>query len=324
MKRQLLSLLACGTLAACVDAPTQHSATDLPGASASYDRVVVVSLGGVRGDAVAGMPELQKMLGSAVWTDSMLTVVPSRKVPTQLALMSGRDVPALGITTDDGEAASRVMLDDGITTLFNWVHAAGPGITAAVASSSYLDPSIRVSAQNILGIDTLNATSLDGGDVVTAAIALWGGAAAPRLLMVHLADADLAGHDVGWISSDTLADSVADVLTPAYLKAALHVDSALARLRAALDPSIAAGTTALVIVGDHGGGHGIGCESGVSAAKNHCTSYSGDVLIPFVLVGKGLTPARLPRGARLTQVAATAAKLLGVAPSASAAVPLDY
>ncbi|MDQ6885839.1 MAG: alkaline phosphatase family protein [Gemmatimonadota bacterium] len=323
MKRQLLSLLACGALAACTEAPTQRSVTDSPGAL-SYDRAVVVSLGGLRGDALAAMPELRSLLASAVWTDSMLTVVPSRKVPTQLALLSGRDVPALGITTDDVDAASRVMLDDGITTLFNWVHAAGPGITAAVASTSYLDPSIRASAQNILGIDTLNSTSLDGADVVTAAIELWGGAAAPKLLMVHLADADLAGHDDGWISSDTLADNVADVLTPAYLRAALHVDSALARLHAALSPSIAAGTTALIIVGDHGGGHGIGCESGVSAAKNHCASYSGDVLVPFVLLGKGLAPGRLARGARLTQVAATAAKLLGVAPSTSAEAAIAY
>ena len=48
------------------------------------------------------------------------------------------------------------------------------------------------------------------------------------------------------------------------------------------------------------------------AFREHCTAANGDQLIPFVLVAKGITPAKLAPNARITQVGPTIGSLLHV------------
>src|SRR5688572_6554256 len=63
-------------------------------------RVVLVSIDGLRADALGEMPGLSALRERAQWTDSMLSVVPSVTVPGHLSLFSGRDVTAFGVTTN--------------------------------------------------------------------------------------------------------------------------------------------------------------------------------------------------------------------------------
>src|SRR3954470_12924983 len=52
----------------------------------AVNRVVVVSIDGLRGDAVSKMPALAALESRAAWTDSMQTVVPSLTVPGHLSM----------------------------------------------------------------------------------------------------------------------------------------------------------------------------------------------------------------------------------------------
>jgi hypothetical protein len=106
------------------------------------------------------------------------------------------------------------------------------------------------------------------------------------LLVVHLAQVDLAGHAHGAASAE-------------YRAAARTVDARLGRIVAALDLK----RDAVVVVADHGhlarGGHG-GAEPEAR-------------MVPLVLAGAGVR--RSPEGeARLIDVAPTVAALLGLAP----------
>ncbi|MEP6689509.1 MAG: alkaline phosphatase family protein [Gemmatimonadaceae bacterium] len=178
----------------------------------------------------------------------------------------------------------------------------------------------RAQAQQFYVLDTLAVADLDADSVTAQAIQLVTGSAPPSILFVHYSDVDLMGHDAGWLSSAPGGET----LNPEWLRAVAHVDVAIAKLIAVLQTSIEVGSTAVIITADHGGGKGDGCVAGDPPVRQHCTSNAGDVLIPFVLVGKGISAKRLPSGLRITQVAATIAKLLGVNPPAAADAAVSY
>lgn len=105
------------------------------------------------------------------------------------------------------------------------------------------------------------------------------------LVVLLVGAVDAAGHAHG-------GDS------PEYRDATLRADHALARALAAVDLE----HDTVVIVADHGhtarGGHG-----GIEPEVTH---------VPLILAGAGVDPARLPRNARLIDVAPTVAALLGI------------
>ncbi|HUH01523.1 MAG TPA: alkaline phosphatase family protein [Kofleriaceae bacterium] len=107
------------------------------------------------------------------------------------------------------------------------------------------------------------------------------------LVVMHLGDVDVAGHEFG-------ADS------PEYLAATVSVDQQLQLALANIDLE----RDAVVVVADHGhtdaGGHG-GLEPEV-------------IEVPLILAGAGVRPAAAVSGARLIDIAPTVATLLGVQP----------
>lgn len=275
-------------------------------------RVVLVSVDGLRGDAMAHMPQLSALAAAGVWTDAMTSVLPSLTVPGHLAMFSGRDVTRAGITSNalDTTAALRFVFS-GASTVFAWVHNAG-GTSEAIAGASLFGETMLTEAREIMALDSLVATDTRAEVIADRAVARLAAGGAPDLLFVHFPDADLAGHEHGWVVPGLTTLTGRDSLSPAYLDAARRVDAAIGRLAAALRPAIEAGEVALVVTADHGGGNGEGCVQGVPSFKEHCTAAPGDELIPFVLVARGVAPRRLPSGAHLTQVGPTVSALLGV------------
>ena len=318
-RRALFAPLAALALAACADA-SAPSAGGVQSVGLKVDRVVLVSVDGLRADALAHMPQLRALADQGEWTDSMRTVLPSLTVPAHLSMLSGRDVTAWGVgsNTLDSTAAKKVVYA-GMSTIFDWVR--GIGRTAeAVAGADLIAPDLVSSAQSFFGVDTLIATDVDGAAIERTAASRLADDAPLGLLFVHFPDVDLAGHQYGWIVPGVERAAGGDSLGTEYLSAVQHVDSAIARLHAALAPEIAAGHAALVVTADHGGGHGEGCTAGVPAYREHCTAAAGDMTVPFVVIAAGLPARRLPGTPTVTQVGPTVGALLGAwVPSVAAA-----
>jgi predicted AlkP superfamily pyrophosphatase or phosphodiesterase len=286
--------------------------TDYP---VTTQRVILVSLDGVRADALPHLPTAVALTQRGVWTDSMRTVLPARTLPAHLSMLSGRDVTEYGITQnamDVGIAA--VMRLNSITPMFAWARA-GEMRSAAVAGMSLVPAAQRAEAQLFFAVDTLVATDGDAPALTTAAIALLRADTTVRMMFVHIPDADFAGHTFGWIGAD-------GAHTPAYRAALARVDSAIARLWSEIAPSVESGHTALIITADHGGGHGDGCTAGTEATHEHCTAHPGDRLVPFVLVAKDAAAGRLTGDVTITQVGPTVGALLGLAIPERVASPI--
>ena len=268
-------------------------------------RVVLVSVDGLRADAIGHMPALSAMRARAQWTDSMMTVVPSLTVPGHLSLFSGRDVSTLGVTSNSlDERAAFTLMVNGATSLFQWVRAEG-GRSVAIIGGQLVPQHQLAMAQTFFGLDALHAAPESTPTIVDQAIAVAVGVDAPDLLFVHISAVDAAGHVGGWVGPD-------GALTAHYIAAVRDVDAQLSRLAASLEPSLQAGEIALAITSDHGGGHGDGCVVEMPATREHCTSHGGDRRIPYLLVGAGITPGRLVGISSITEVAPTLAKLLQV------------
>lgn len=269
-------------------------------------RVILLSLDGVRADALPYLPTVVSLTRRAVWTDAMETVVPALTLPAHLAMLSGRDVTEYGITVNTMDAGiAAVMRINGITPMFGWARTAGIR-SAAVAGVLLVPPAQRAEAKSFFGVDTLEGADGDSHALAGSTVALMRGDTTLHMLFVHFPDADFAGHTYGWIGSN-------GALTPAYRAALARMDTAIATLWTEIAPSVDAGHTAFIITADHGGGHGDGCNEVEPPTHTHCTSHPDDRLVPFVLVARDAVAGRLAGASSITQVGATVGALLGIA-----------
>ena len=317
-----LALLACAALSACAGdasvSPGGAAATSLP----VVHRVVIVSIDGLRGDALPFMTATSALRARALWTDSMQTVVPSVTVPGHLSMFTGRDVTKLGVTTNTlDQAAGLALVINNATTMFQWVKAAG-GTSAALIGSSLVAPSDIEQARTFFGIDEVQSVTTSLDTLRDRAIALAMRPNAPTLLLVHIPTVDLAGHDFGWIRTTANTATSGDVLGAEYLAAARGADAVVDSIWKALAPAVDAGDVALVITADHGGGHGDGCVSGMPASREHCTSSAADRTIPFLLIARGVSGARIAGRPTIMQVAPSIARMLVASPPKGTGIPL--
>lgn len=321
LKYTALAAVLCVTQVACtLDALGAGAKTDssLPAVS----RVVVVSIDGLRGDAVQKMPALAALESRAAWTDSMQTVVPSLTVPGHLSMFTGRDVTTMGVTTNTlDQSAGLALAINGATTMFQWVEDAG-GRTSALAATSLIPESSLASAQSFFGIDQITSVTADLATLRANAIAAATAADAPKLLFVHIPTVDFAGHDFGWVRTDSVSPDGGDVLGAQYIAAARGADSVVDAIWRALQPAIEGGDVALVVTADHGGGHGEHCVTGMPAMREHCTSQPGDRTTPFLLLAKGVIAGRIAGQPTIMQVAPTVGQLLRVKVPARAGAPV--
>jgi len=321
LKLPTLALFTCATLTACTSASTiapGSAATSLP----SVHRVVVISIDGLRGDALQYMPATNALRARALWTDSMQTVVPSLTVPGHLSMFTGRDVTEFGITTNTlDQAAGLALVINGATTMFQWVKSNG-GTSAALVGKSLVPPSDLEQARAFFGIDEVLSVTANLDTLRDEAIALATRPNAPTLLLVHIPTVDFAGHDFGWIRPDATTAAGGDVLGVEYLSAVRGADVVVDAIWKALEQSVDAGDVALVVTADHGGGHGEGCVAGMPARREHCTAQLADRTIPFLLLAKGVTGRRLADRPTIMQIAPSVAKMLGASPATGAGAAL--
>ncbi len=247
----------------------------VPSPTSVSPRVVIVSVDGLRPDALApaGATAIPALAARGSYTWSAQTILPSTTLPSHASMLSGFPPSIHGITWDDDDPSHGCIP---VPTVFAVARAAGLRTVMVVGKP-------KLEQLEIPGtLDRFVLAAPRDEDVANAAVTQ------ARLgfdvMFVHLPETDLTGHAAGWMS-------------PAYLDAVAGADRAVERVLEAVPD----GTTAIVTA-DHGG-HGY----------NHGTSLAVDLTIPWVIAGPGIAPGHLIRGRVDTvDTAATAAHVVGV------------
>ncbi len=251
------------------------------------ERVVVVSVEGLRADAVTryGPPTLSRLAAEGA---SLLatTVLPTLTVPAHLSMWSGVSPDRHGVQNDTLRFTPEMA---SLNPVFKRSREGGFGAAAFVSDQGPLSGfGELLSCRLAFGLDSLALVpptaraAVDGALPSIAASDL-------ELLFLHLPDPDGAGHRFGFTSAQ-------------YGEAVQAVDSALSDLVDALDPA----TTLLLVTAPHGGG-------GAFGDRLHGSSHPADREIPLILWGAGAR-AGASGLASVLDVAPTALWALGMAP----------
>jgi len=246
-----------------------------PGAPVGGAKVVIISVDGLRPDAIFAAPaphmQGQACRGGYIW--QARTVLPSLTLPSHASMLSGVTPEVHGIFHDDDLPGRGGIM---VPTVLSVAHQAGRRVVVVVGKEkmAQLAPAgTRDVYRWIGGTD---------GEVVDAA--LTEAVAGFDLLFVHLPEVDYVGHLQGWMSR-------------AYLAQVRATDQAVGRLLAGLPPE-----ATIILTADHGG-----------AGYGHGSASVSDMSIPWIITGPGVTAghALLPPVQTL-DTAATAAFVLGV------------
>ena len=267
-------------------------------ARAITDHVVVISLDGLRPDAIARFeaPTLRRLIADGHGFLNAQTILPSLTLPSHTSMLTGLPPDRHGIVWNDDQVVGKGLVP--VPTLFGLVKNAG--LTTA----------------GFFGKAKFRHLMIPGSlDYAQAPTGWWGrwfaartvqdvrsylaGGARPNLLFVHIGEPDYAGHSAGWMSW-------------LYGRGVTTADDAVAQVTAAASNAFGRNYT-LIITADHGG-HG----------RTHGTADSVDVTIPWIAWGSGVVarknlpadvkpfPLHEDRRVRTTDTAATVLWLLGI------------
>jgi predicted AlkP superfamily pyrophosphatase or phosphodiesterase len=268
--------VSCGS----AGAPTGPTAAPTPTPPPPSPLVVVVSIDGLRPDALSieRTPNILEMAsrGTASWLAQ--TTYPPITLTSHASMLTGYPPSIHGLTfanyTPD-KGASRVP------TMFSYARAAGLRTAMVVGKDKFNHLKLEGS------LDSFEIGTGDDDNVNRAVVQLQAGA---DLLMVHLPDVDICGHANQWMSAK-------------YLQQVIEADQAVGRLRRALPPH---GT--MIVTADHGG---LGPTHGVDRAS--------DMSIPWVIAGPEIREnVIVSRRVSTMDTAATALGILGLRLAADA------
>ncbi len=279
MKRalRLVAIAFLGLLAACggASSPTNVAVPTRTAAPAASFRVVIVSIDGLRADAVpqSNAPNLSALTSKGAYTWRAQTIVPSNTLPSHTSMLTGYPPAKHGITWDDYLPANGAIK---APTIF--LAARRAGLRTAMVAGKEKFNTFRDTAE----MDVFVGGTRPDADVADQAIAqLYAGV---HLLFVHLPDVDLSGHATSWMSA-TYKDRIA------------KADAALGRIMSALPEN-----TTLILTADHGG-----------HASGHGTADPLDMTIPWIIAGPRIREAyALTAAVSTMDTAATAGFILGL------------
>jgi arylsulfatase A-like enzyme len=264
--------------------PAQAQPAPAPG-EAITGHVLVITIDGLRPDAIDrfGLRTLQRLLRDGSGSLSAATVIPSTTLPAHTSMMTGVPPEVHGVTWNRHVPARGVV---GVPTILELARARGHTVAAfwSKAKLRHLD---RPGADHHRMAPLWNSHRLLAADVVPLAIRHMR-RHRPNLMVVHIADPDLAGHLTGWMSSY-------------YGLAARQADAGVAALLSAADAVYGPGGFTVIVTTDHGG-HG----------RGHAGGEPADTRIPWIIYGAGVRGGPAPAGVRITDTAPTVLRLLGI------------
>jgi predicted AlkP superfamily pyrophosphatase or phosphodiesterase len=270
-RTQILGLLAWLALAVC----------GLPAsAGPRADHVFIISIDGGKPAVIAEskMPVLKKLAAEGACTWSASTIYPSITLPAHTSMLTGvgpethnilwnEYLPEKGIVQVPtvfslakqagfstamfvGKEKFRHLILPGSVDEFSYDQSASGKIEKSMANSS--GKSDKLTEQTVLA------------RIVAADAAAYIKEKKPNLCFIHFTDTDDAGHKYGWGS-------------PEQMKAFADVDAALGVVVDAIHQAGIADDTVIIISADHGG-----------HKKTHGTNTPDDMIIPWVIWGKGV------------------------------------
>jgi predicted AlkP superfamily pyrophosphatase or phosphodiesterase len=277
-----LALLAW--LAACAPATLHHS-PDPRSADTHVRHVVVVSVDGLRPDAIetSGATHLPRMMREGAYTLRARTITPSKTLPSHTSMLTGVSPARHGITWNDDRVGHTGRV--AVPTVFDLADSAGLRTAAFFGKAKFRhlvgegDPGFWASTPR--GAEVLLAPRMV--EDVTRYLKYRD----PELLFVHISDPDIAGHTLGWMSAP-------------YRAAVRRADAAVGRIWQAARARYG-DDMVLIVTADHGG-----------HSRTHGTESDEDMTIPWIAWGKGITAGRISGDVSTFDTAATALWLLGV------------
>lgn len=219
------------------------------GARGQQPRVVLVSLDGLRPDALSEQtaPNITRLLAAGTRAAAAWDDLPAATLPNHATMLTGLVARQHGVLLDielPGYIRAR--------TLFDYASQAGLrcAFLASKAKLRYLAPP-----------DALETILIEPDEVSLAGqvVALLG-PRGPDLIFAHFRDPDSTGHRGGWMS-------------PAYLAAVSLVDALVGQIAAAIEAD-SSRSTFLILTADHGG-EGLGHVLNTPAVRR----------IPWIVVG---------------------------------------
>lgn len=275
---------------------TDVLARDIRPVVAPARRVVVVSIEGLRGDALERYvpPVLSGLAAGGSWTDRATTVLPSLTVPAHLSMLAGVPPDEHGIHSDRMEVSQEMA---GLDPLFRRARRNGASGAAVMSREGPLSGFGEIlECRQAFGLDRLTLTAATARAALEAALEVLADSSV-ALLFVHFPDPDVAGHAHGWLS-------------PQYGEAVMAADSALGVLvEAARGPGQP--PTVFLVTSPHGGGGALG-------PFQHGSGSPEDLQVPLILHGPGIRVAGRLAESTLLDVAPTTLWALGIRS------PLDY
>lgn len=263
-----------------------------PAADAPARHVVVITVDGLRPDALAAAPatNIQRLAKSGGHGTARAVEIPET-LPSHLTLASGLPPSVHGVTFNDDRGASF-----GRDTLFTQVHEDGWPTALYYGKSKLVMLAPRDSADVLYGPGPKNADGERGRiEAVAGRFARDFPKHGFRLAWVHLREPDWEGHNHGWMSD-------------AYLAALREADRQVGVVLEAIEGSRYAARTAVILTSDHGG------DGDSHGAHRPETSWR----VPFMCKVPGAGSAQLGDGMTLADLAPTVLAILGLPPLAGA------
>src|SRR5687768_6734273 len=256
------------------------------GSGAATDHVVIVSVDGLRPDAIARFKAatIGRLANEGSFSLAATTINPSKTLPSHTSMLTGEGPEEHGISWNTNETHTHSHV--AIPTVFTLARERGLRTAAFFSKGKFNHLEVPGS------LDYTQAPNGNGrwsADRTVHDVERYLTIARPNLLFVHIAEPDNAGHVWGWMSGF-------------YGRAVRKADAALARLVTAADRAYGAENYTIIITADHGG-HG----------RTHGTTRAEDVRIPWIAWGRGVTSGfSISDSVRTMDTAGTALWLLGV------------
>ncbi len=255
-------------------------------------RVVLVVLDGLRADAIAalGLRHWQQLARDGACSFTGATVAPSVTAAAMASLLTGAPPEVHGLRSDRFHLPRR---QGALHPLPRQLAACGLPTHGFVRELPFVFRGIARRIARYLGFDAACFTGRGAREILFAA---WDALASQErgLILLHWPDADVAGHQHGWMS-------------PQYAQAAQRMDQSLGLLASMADLDGDPGTL-LIALADHGGG-------GIDP-RDHESDHPLDRTIPLLLAGGAVVSGELDEPT-LLDVPATVLWALGIAQPAS-------
>jgi predicted AlkP superfamily pyrophosphatase or phosphodiesterase len=253
------------------------SATPTPAPRAR--RVVILSIDGLRPDAIALAPmqNLLELMQNGAYSLSAQTTYPSVTLSSHASMLTGTCPSKHGVNWND------YMPENGYaqgTDLFDIASAAG------LRTDMYVTKKKLVQLTEPSSLD--NAVFVNDRDLVLMERLLEEFPQDFGVLFIHFGISDGMGHSYGWLS-------------PQQFSTLYRADQALGQLLDELDARNLRSETLIIVTADHGGHD-----------TTHGSNSPEDMTIPWIASGSGIQPRPLTTLIHTMDTAATAAFALGL------------